>query len=133
VNADDGSDEVRSQTARRQLQAEPAPLHDVVVADAALLLDAENDGPRGRPVADEARPLLLGCDGEGGVVLWDARLGKPAIGGLEFAVDGLQLGALVGKFDVHGPEFGPFIREVNFALGPLADLPHQIGGKTAEQ
>src|SRR6185437_4667920 len=39
VNADDGPDEVRPQTARRQLQAEPTPFHRVVVADAALFLD----------------------------------------------------------------------------------------------
>src|SRR5216683_1654732 len=47
VNADGGLDEVWPQTARWQLQTKPPPLHRVVVADTALLLDAKNLGPGG--------------------------------------------------------------------------------------
>src|SRR3546814_7290083 len=43
VNAHGRLDEMRPEPAGRQLQVEAAPLHRVVVADAALLLDARSE------------------------------------------------------------------------------------------
>jgi hypothetical protein len=50
VNPDDGLDEVRSQPAPRQLQAEAPLFHGVVVADGAVLVDGQDLVPGGGPI-----------------------------------------------------------------------------------
>src|SRR5271165_6055567 len=54
VDAHGGFDEVRSQRAGRDLQAERAPFDGVVVADLAGLLDAEDLAPGAGGVGNEA-------------------------------------------------------------------------------
>jgi len=83
VNPDDGFDEVWPEAALRQLQGHPAPFDRVVVADGALLLNAEDLGLGAGAIEQEAGAFLLGSNGEGGVVLPDVGLRDPAIGGLE--------------------------------------------------
>ena len=83
VNPDDGLDEVRPEAALRQLQRQAAPFDRVVVADGALLLNAEYLRPGHGPIVQEVRAFLLGGDCEGGVVLRNVSLRNPAIGGFD--------------------------------------------------
>ena len=83
VNPDDGFDEVRPEAALRQLQRQAAPFDRVVIADGALLLNAEDLGPGDGPIAQEAGAFLLGSDREGGVMLRDVGFRDPTIGGFD--------------------------------------------------
>lgn len=63
-----GAREVGTQRRWRDLQAEPLPLHGVVVADDALFLDAEDIAPRLGGIGDEGGAVLLCSDREAGIV-----------------------------------------------------------------
>src|SRR5512135_621012 len=59
VHAHGGAHEMGPQRARRDLQAEPAPLDGVVVADPALLLDAQDLAGGAAAVGNEGGSRLL--------------------------------------------------------------------------
>ena len=63
-------DEVRTQLARRQLQAQSSPLHRVIVADRPVFPDTQVLAPRAHRVGHERRTLLFG--GIANSLLWSA-------------------------------------------------------------
>ena len=65
-----------AQPARRQLQAQPLPLHRVVVAHRPILLDAQDLAPCPHRISHERRTLLLRGDREPRVVLRDVGLAR---------------------------------------------------------
>jgi hypothetical protein len=80
VHPHHGADQMRRQRVRRDLQAEPAPLDGVVVADPALLLEAQNLARVAAAVGDEGAAGFGRRHREGGVVLPQIGLGDPAVG-----------------------------------------------------
>src|SRR3546814_3470859 len=59
------------------------PFDGVVVADPALVLNAQDLAPGAGAVGYEGRGGLLGGDGEAGIVRGDVDLGEPAVGRLD--------------------------------------------------
>src|SRR3546814_9624585 len=102
--------------ARRELQMQTVPFDGVVVADPALVLNAQYLAPGAGAVGYEGRAGLLGGDGEAGIVRGDVDLGEPAVGRLDLP-------------DAGQPELlGQAVLEC--AEGPLGETarPGRIGG-----
>ena len=102
VHAHLRADEMRAQAALRQLQAPCVRGDGVVAGDSALLDDAEDLARHLLGVGDEGRALLLGVDGEAGVVLGDVMALQRGVGRL----DGLDSGEpqLLGEQVLQGGE-----------------------------
>jgi hypothetical protein len=83
VDADLGAHEVRAQRRRRDQQGHPLPGDGVVVADLAIVRNAQDLPPGLRGIGDEGRAVLRGGLGEAGVVLGQIDRGQPAVGGLD--------------------------------------------------
>ena len=102
VDVDAGLDEVRAQAAFRQLQALLCPGDGVVVADRALLDDAENLAPGFGTIRHEGASVLLRGDRKGLVVFADVVFAQPAVGGLDIADAGEP--QLLGQAILQGAE-----------------------------
>src|SRR3546814_6364008 len=83
VDPDPGLDEMWPERARRELQMQTVPFDGVVVADPALVLNAQDLAPGAGAVGYEGRAGLLGGDGEAGIVRGAVDLGEPAVGRLD--------------------------------------------------
>src|SRR3546814_17136893 len=64
------------------------PFDGVVVADPALVLNAQDLAPGAGAVGYEGRAGLLGGDGEAGIVRGAVDLGEPAVGRLDLPDSG---------------------------------------------
>ena len=80
MHAHRGTHEMRPERARRDLQAQAAPLDGIIVPHPALLLDAQNVLHSAAAIADEGAAGLDRGDREGGIVGRPIALGEPAIG-----------------------------------------------------
>ena len=75
-----GAHKMRPQRARRDLQGEAVPLDGIVVADAALLLDAQDLARAAGAVGDESAVGFDRSERKSGVVGRPITFGEPAIG-----------------------------------------------------
>jgi hypothetical protein len=102
VHAHGGADKMGAQRAWRDLQAEPAPFDRVVVADPALLLEAQDLARGAAAVGDERGSGLLRRHREPGVVGRQISFADPPVGGLERGDPGQ--GQLLGEAVLQGAE-----------------------------
>jgi hypothetical protein len=102
VHAHRSAHEMRSQRAGWDLQSKPTPFDGVVVAGAALLLEAEDFVGCTGAVGDESGSRLLGRHREGGIVGWQVALGDPAVGRRK--ADRAGQGQLLGQAILEGSE-----------------------------
>lgn len=77
--------EMRSQSSGRQLQAQPVPLHRIVVTHRSIRLDAQDLVPYTGRIGDERRTFLLGVDREPLVVFCNVDHTQPPVGGIDRA------------------------------------------------
>ena len=83
VHPDPRLDEVMADRARRDLQDQALVAHGVVVADGALLVDAQDVEVSPRGVGHEGRAKLFRGDREAGVVGRQIELGDEPVGRLD--------------------------------------------------
>ncbi len=83
VNPHQGLDEVRPETALRQLQPPTAPCDGIVVGDGSLFDHAQRLAPGLVPVRHERGALLFGLNRKRSVVLGDVMRLQPRIGGFD--------------------------------------------------